>query len=153
MTQPNYVSTDRLFAAIATTSVLAAAVTGFWLLGSPAQQRLISLDEERIQALSTIAGAIHSEMITAEGEPEKTLPGDLPEYIADAKNFRDPATNEPYEYQRISDTTYQLCATFDTRFDERQREDIQRFGLPDWTHPEGRHCFEIEKGRYVPNQK
>ncbi|MGB3789320.1 MAG: hypothetical protein WA949_15020 [Phormidesmis sp.] len=153
MTRPNYVLTDRLFTAIATASVLAAAVTGFWLLGSPGQQRLISLDEERVQALSTIAGDIYGEMMTAEGEPPKTLPSELPEYIAGSKNFRDPATNEPYRYQRLSDTTYQLCATFDTRFDEQHRENVRRFGLSDWTHPEGRHCFEIDRGRYVPNQK
>jgi len=144
-----HTSTDKAFVVISAAAVFSAMFAGFWMLGFPSQQRLISLDEKRVQNLSIIADDLRKATVTATGESAKPLPKQLPESISSAPYFTDPSTGAPYEYNRLSDTTYELCATFDTRSD-RQFNDAQRLGVSSWRHPSGRHCFQLSKGRIDP---
>ncbi|MGC1308927.1 MAG: hypothetical protein WA885_17000 [Phormidesmis sp.] len=150
MSQANHVSTDRAFVAISFVCVIAAVVAGFWLLGSPGRQRLLSLDQERVQDLSAIASDLQRATTNATGESTEPLPEQLPEYTLATEYARDPVTDEPYEYNRLSNTEYELCATFATAYDAQER-DARRFIQPNWMHPAGRHCFELERGRLEPN--
>jgi hypothetical protein len=143
---------DRNFTAISTAAVVAAIVAGFWLLGSPGKQRLLALDSQRVQDLSSMVSEINADLspITPTGAnaPAKALPKELPAHISD--RYKDPDTQQPYSYQRISDQAYQLCANFAMASNSNQQS--QNFPLGDarWQHPAGRHCYEFEKLAYQP---
>ncbi len=135
---------DKNFTIISTAAVLAAIVAGFWLLGSPGKQRLLSLDAQRVQDISAIASQLNTELSPLNGsEKAKPLPEQLPERIRD--QFKDPETQEPYTYKRISDKAYQLCATFALAIDKEQQPQNFPMGDARWQHPEGTHCYEFDK--------
>ncbi len=156
MTYRQHQKTDRTFVAVSTAAVLIAIVAGFLLLGSPGQQRLLSLDSERVNDLSQIA----SNLAFAVENPGKVtpapqLPESLPDSVTSRDDLRDPLTNEPYEYRRLSDSAYELCATFAT--DSTQPDKTSQFSntqwphpAGQWPHPAGRHCFEFAKSASQP---
>jgi hypothetical protein len=142
---------DKNFTLISTAAVLAAIVAGFWLLGSPGKQRLISLDSQRVQDLSSIASQMNSDLTPInEAAPAKPLPEQLPERISD--QFKDPETQVPYSYRRINDNAYELCATFALASDEKNvnTQVIQPLGDVRWKHPAGLHCYEFDKLGFQP---
>ncbi|MGF1570844.1 MAG: hypothetical protein ACFCVD_22675 [Nodosilinea sp.] len=136
-------SFDQAFAAAATVAVVTGLVAGFWVLGTPGRQRSVAADRQRLQDLGAIAQTLHQDFIA---QPDAyTLPAAL-----DAADLgTDPLTNQPYEFQRLSDQTFALCAQFDT--------DSSTYPLGNrpldsqaqrWQHPQGRHCFEFEVSEY-----
>lgn len=149
-------SADRIYAIASTLAVIAGIFGGFWLLGSPNKQRLINLDQERVQNLRTIAREIRNE--TSGSGPESDYDEPLPEQLSDNIRNRgyaqDPVTGEVYEYNRLSDDAYELCATFATSTEseaEARRAQGYRYNSSDnWLHPEGRHCYEIERNATEP---
>ena len=132
-------STDRVFLAMSSLSVLAAVVAGFWLLGSPNKQRLLALDEERIADLSQIARVLVDYVGNQDASPQP-LPETLPDSIQQAPDLIDPQTGEPYEYRRLSDTVYELCANFAYDSQTPLAGNLRSSPLQ-WAHPAGRHCF------------
>lgn len=128
-------STDKVFALVSLGAVVVAVVAGFWLLGSPGKQRLIALDRERISVLQTI----HNDLSYGDGVSET-----LPEPMTIDERYLDPVSGEPFEYRRVDADTYELCATFATNSaDDKTNRRRQRWDTQDWSHPEGRHCFEL----------
>jgi hypothetical protein len=140
-------STDQAFVAISLVSVLAAIVTGFWLLGSPGQQRLISLDNKRLEDLSGIASAISNQNINVGEGEARPLPETLPTTLPTSSSLTDPVSNQPYEYRRLTDSTYELCATFATA---SSGQDDRSWLAQSWPHPAGRHCFKLDKSGTQP---
>jgi hypothetical protein len=140
-------STDQAFVAISIVSVLAAIATGFWLLGSPGQQRQISLDNKRLEDLSSIASAISGQYTTPGSDQAKPLPENLPAVLPAPGSLTDPVSNQPYEYRRLTDSTYELCATFAT---DSSEQDDSMWLAQSWPHPAGRHCFKLEKAGTQP---
>ncbi|MBE9140088.1 hypothetical protein IQ254_23310 [Nodosilinea sp. LEGE 07088] len=133
-------SFDRAFAGVATAAVIAAIAAGFWVLGTPGRQRDIAADRQRLQDLSLIAQRLNERYAAADDDSFE-----LPETLAAQDSENDPLTNQPYEYQKLGDRTFELCAMFDTdsstyRLGNRQpNADQER-----WQHPVGRHCFEFD---------
>jgi hypothetical protein len=116
-------------------AVAAAVVAGLVVAGSPAEQRRLRLDEQRITALQELARR-------AEGrwEAERRLP-DTAEQLVDGQRLTrlptDPTTGEPYEYRVTWARQFEVCATFD------------RASRPDlagdfWFHEAGRRCFAFD---------
>ncbi len=136
-------SFDRAFAAVATAAVIAAIAAGFWVLGTPGRQREVAADRQRLQDISTIAQRLHERYLGTNSN--QALPTSL-----EAEDMRnDPLTNQPYEYKRLSDRTYELCATFDT--DSSTQRLSNQNPTPEaqrWQHPEGRHCFEFDVNEF-----
>ncbi|MBD1874864.1 hypothetical protein H6F75_15360 [Nodosilinea sp. FACHB-131] len=136
---------DRAFAAVATAAVGLAIVAGFWVLGTPGRQREIAADRQRLQDVAAIAQRLHEQYLADDDSFE------LPATLNAIELRNDPLTNQPYEYERLGDRDFNLCATFDTdssthRFsDQNSNPDAER-----WQHPEGRHCFEFDVAEY-PN--
>ena len=60
-----------------------------------------------------------------------------------AVSASDPGTGAPYEYARIDDATYEVCATFHQSATLREPRSDADF----WTHGEGRQCFRREARR------
>lgn len=132
-------SLDQAFALVATVAVGLGIVGGFWVLGTPGRQRSIAADRQRLQDLGAMAQNLHQNYLN------QTDTYQLPPSLPTAESRVDPLTQQPYEYERLGDRTFQLCATFDT--DSSTYRLSQRFPDPDrqrWEHPQGRHCFEFD---------
>jgi hypothetical protein len=133
-------SVDRAFSLISLAAVLTAVVAGFWMLGSPGKQRLMSFDATRIQDLSSLSSSLGSELVPfGDASKAKAPPAQLPGSLTE--QYRDPETNQPYEYRKLTDETYELCATFALSYDENTRNNA--YGNEAWKHPAGRHCFVV----------
>lgn len=134
---------DRAFAAVATVAVGLAIAAGFWVLGTPGRQREIAADRQRLQDVAAIAQRLHDQYLSDSDSFE--LPANL-----DAIDLRnDPLTNQPYEYGKLGDRDFEVCATFDT--DSSTHRLNNQESNPDaerWQHPEGRHCFEFDVTEY-----
>lgn len=129
---------NQISATLATVAIAVAIAFGFWVLGTPQRQRLQAADEQRVEDLHAIALNLHwNARSTLNRGQAVELPASLPPDI----RRTDPITEQPYEYQRLDDTTYELCAEFATNSaaDPLQRQDENEF----WLHPSGEHCFEF----------
>lgn len=135
---------------LATALVVALVVAGLFAVGSPATARKLRADEERSNRITQLHFVLASQV-----RSEGTLPETLAEvdeeairragYGFDAR--KDPESDETFEYRKLSDRTYEVCATFHLSSDDRRTEDFG--GYPEEiSHRAGRNCFE----RTVTNQ-
>src|SRR3989338_1360042 len=134
--------------------ILASIIWGFSVLGSPRTQRLYKYDEQKVNDLSNINNQIIN-YYTNKG----ILPNTLEEmakgnyYIAQV----DPQTEKPYEYEKISNTEYNLCAEFNKASDDKNTSDPYRglysYNSLSWTHPADEYCFKqtVNPNPYNPN--
>ena len=135
-------SRDLLFAAGAIVAVVLVVATGFYHMGPREKQRAVQADTRRVEDLRSIA-----QQIGYRQTPR------LPETLADlapsrAARLKDPLTNAPYEYRPRSGTAYELCATFATDSAAGEEGLGQR---PDfWSHPKGRHCYQLDASQARP---
>jgi len=126
-------SGQGLLLAIVSAVVLVAVVTGFLVLGTPGDARKETFDQKRIDDLSNLSNVLVGR-------------DSLPASLDDAQqigywktNGRDPETNEPYGYHRLSARRFELCATFSTAVTAADLEDYRR----GWAHPAGHACFQF----------
>lgn len=122
------------FAAGTIIVVLGSVIAGFAVMGSPATQRALRIDSERVSDLQNIQNQI-SYYYQQKG-------GNLPATLSDLNNAlqgyavpKDPATGKPYDYQVLGPLKFQLCATFDR-------------GTPDTAH---RGAYTGSAGYYPPS--
>ncbi|MEM1056433.1 MAG: hypothetical protein AAGI52_13000 [Bacteroidota bacterium] len=114
--------------------VAALIALGLFVVGGPGTARLERLDEERRADLQRIQRALRN------ADP-------LPASLSDASlrlnesDWTDPVAAEPYGYRVLSDSTYELCATFALSSDDLGRP-VARIGRYD----AGRHCFTVDTG-------
>lgn len=139
---------NRAYAAPAWVIAIAAVVWGMVVAGTPMEQRLVRLDERRVNDLRSIENEVYN--IVYEGSDRynggvrptrlpNPLPANLDDVLANGVNshptITDPDTGLPYEYEKDG-SSFTLCATFYTVRDQDQ--DIF------WNHPVGRHCYEFD---------
>lgn len=121
--------------------VTAAIVAGFFVIGGPGEARLERLDRERIEDLRRIEHAVAEVWDRTE-----TLPPSLDSLrTADrllADDLVDPTTAEPYDYRVLSDSTYELCATFERASEETSVPYYDRTAID--SHSAGRQCFTVQ---------
>lgn len=136
MKQANF---DKIFILLSTIGVIIGIVAGFWLLGSPFKQRQLRADEQRLQDLYQIAFKLNEQAIN-NGTVNKTfqLPDSLPE-----TEKTDPITAKPYNYKRLNDTDYKLCAEFATNSKAEPAINDEPPKQKFWQHPAGLHCFQF----------
>jgi len=130
--------------------VLSFVIVGALVVGTPNFAREQQFDQQRVNDLSSLQWAV------AKYWQAKTV---LPERLDEIKtDFQmptlpvDPKTNAPYEYEKRSNLTFALCATFETvtqaveSFRSKTIEPFANGGfLPEennWQHGLGRTCFE-----------
>jgi hypothetical protein len=139
-------SASKVYGAVVAGFVALTIIAGFFIMGSPAEQRERRFDEQRIGHLNELQWQVTSYW-------ERT--GELPASLAAIDNElyytvqSDPETNESYEYEQVSDVSFSLCATFNRPSNERLtrggKYPIHMYGLAgesSWEHDAGRHCFE-----------
>lgn len=148
----------RAFQAVIIAAVVFGVGTGFYLIGSPAHQRAIRLDEQKVSHLQMI----QSQLIYQWWQQKGSLPNGLEELNDPISSFmvpRDPQTNQPYEYRKTGAKSFQLCATFNKPSLESElsgREDSIAYPEPflsNWQHGEGKACFDrtIDESLYPVN--
>jgi len=132
----------RVFALVATLAVIGSIVWGFMIVGSPDTRRHERMDERRLDALQEIQQEIQELVVDPDvpGELRAALPQTLEELATRARMRKvepdDPETGTPYTYRVLTESTYELCATFALARDARR----QVF----WNHPAGEHCFTVD---------
>lgn len=127
----------QLAIGVAVVVVAATVIASFLVLGSPAEQRLLRLDERRVEDLNGLRAHVN-----AYWRANARLPSSLDDAGQGAELYRDPASGEEYGYRVIGERAYELCADFDRPFMPESADLAMRF----WPHPAGRHCFPLEPG-------
>jgi len=132
----------RNIAWIVSVVVLAGIVSGFFIVGTPAEQREKRFDEQRIRNLQNIQNQIINYW-----SKKGILPDSINNLEDEILRFElpvDPETKENYEYMVLGELEFQLCAEFNASTKERfEREIISKDRVPySWEHDAGRVCFE-----------
>ena len=134
-----------------------AVLGGFFLVGSPKEERLYRFDEQRVFDLQNIQSQIVSYWQRKERLPEnlETLKDPISGYQIPA----DPQTGASYEYQVKGELVFELCAVFNRLGPSSLKSNIiarDPYGFgQNWEHQTGRTCFErtIDKELYQPLEK
>jgi hypothetical protein len=142
--------------------VVLAIVGGFLIVGSPAKQRAIRFDEQRVNDLTTI-----QYQIIDYWQAKGALPAALSDLDDPVSNFtvpNDPETATPYDYSiknSRGSLAFELCATFDLP-SSKEPSDQAIYNSPmipavvggatnaDWDHAAGHACFDrtVDTDRY-----
>lgn len=152
--------TARAVGWIALLVVLVFVFGGFFIIGSPQNQRLYRFDERRISDLQTVQWQVVNFWQQKEKLPQTLL--ELEDPISGFTAPEDPETGSDYRYRIVSDLTFELCAVFNLESrSAAMKETIARpvatpapYGLENanWQHGQGEKCFErtIDPERYPP---
>lgn len=149
--------------------VIAAIVVGFIAVGSPAKQRAIRFDQQRVNDLTNIQW-----QVTNYWQKKQMMPSTLSDLDDSISGFVvpvDPDTYVPYEYSykgltgikgspsSVGGPSFELCATFSA--DSVQVNNIESvpavgkgggIQIDSWSHSAGRVCFNrvIDPALYPP---
>lgn len=126
--------------------VVLTIVAGFFIIGSPQNQRILRVDQQRTSDLQSL----QSQLVYVY-QQKGTLPALLSELNDPLSYFAvpvDPETKTSYEYTKKGPLAFELCATFGA-------EDASNLGSgpravaptpygknDNWQHGAGRQCFE-----------
>ena len=137
----------KILTIIVSVVVLGSIIIGFFVVGTPADQRNRRFDEERIRDLQTLQNQIVNYWTNKE-----TLPTKLTDLENDISGFmvpQDPNNADSYEYNVIDPLTFELCANFATANNNLKAKN--RTGYypvspynnfqQNWNHDAGRTCW------------
>lgn len=130
------VSSLRTTTGVVAVAVVAAAVVyGFTQIGPPRDERERRLDERRVDDLQGLARAVDLHWTRHGGLP--TSLQELSDGAVRELTLNDPERDEHYEYRVETASAFELCGVFGTNVSEPSADVF-------WTHPVGRHCFNLE---------
>lgn len=141
---------ERFFALAASAVVTAAVIAGLVLTGGPGKGRSERMDQTRINNLNTLSGHIESYYRVHDEMPEAVTAFEAePAYAAFTT---DPRSGEPYPYEITSESSFRLCATFETDGPHElypfarvavTLPNNDRQLTPSAAEGPGQHCFEF----------
>ena len=147
----------KYFAYTIITVVTISLIAGFFIVGSPQEERLRRFDERRANDLQQLQSGVINHFLAKDA-----LPKNFAELAASTAIPADPENGMPYEYSVKNKNTFALCATFALPSIPYQGG-APMIGKPfpagasetNWDHEVGRMCFEkqIDKDFYPPPQK
>lgn len=153
----------KLFSYIVIAVVGISIIAGFFVLGTPKEERMRRFDSQRISDLQTIQWQVINYW-QAKGK----LPESLSTLVDETQGVRppiDPETGTAYEYKIIDEEklTFELCANFKTQNSASEAEDVAKSSRSygpygpepvnwNWQHGADRTCFErtIDPDTYKP---
>src|SRR3989344_1299735 len=146
---------NKLFATGALIVVAGMIVWGFSVIGSPRTQRLVKIDNQKVNHLQQIQGRI-IDYWSQKGALPNSLT-DLEDSISGFRAPKDPDTDKTYEYILGEGNSFKLCAEFNRESgnDQYSQPDYY-YGYngksENWQHGKGRHCFDrtIDPELYPP---
>lgn len=137
-------NTPQILAWILSVVVVASIIGGFFIVGSPAEQRARRFDDQRISSLQMLQGEIVNYWSQKEQLPENlnALQDSISGFIAPL----DPETNVSYEYIVKGELSFDICANFTSASNDFSNP--EKISSPydsyqqNWSHKVGRTCFE-----------
>lgn len=121
---------------ILTIIIIAVSIIGsLFIIDSPQIANLKKADQQRANDLSRLGNMIN--IYYQEND-------ELPENLTTARfsQFKDPKTEESYDYTIISEEKYELCADFSLAVEEDNNDKYYYDGNQDWYyHDAGHQCF------------
>ncbi len=144
----------KILAIILSVVVLASVAAGFYIIGTPFEQRDRRFDEQRVQNLQTIQGQIIN-YYSLKG----MLPVELTALNDSINGFvvpTDPINGQKYEYNVLAKYKFELCSTFDSVDQNQKGFNSPQYAMPydsfnqNWYHGAQRTCFirEIDPQLY-----
>lgn len=115
---------------------------GFYINGSPAENRLYRQDEQRLREVNSLSSEIMRFHRRNKKAPE-TLAALLEDCARRSRNFcRNIKKLDPGEFEYIpeDDGTYQICSVFNHASQEPRGR--SGYSVPSRTHNAGRNCFD-----------
>ena len=143
--------------------MLIAIIGGFFLVGSPKEERARKFDDQRVQHLQLIQSEIINFWIKKAALP-KTL-GELDDPIRGIAIPKDPESGAEYVYEIKDKENFKLCATFNLPSLDQMSANAPKRAIPavypleniyygneNWAHNSGQTCFDrkIDKDLYKP---
>lgn len=140
---------SKLLAGLVSAVILISIIGGFFIIGSPATQRMRRFDEQRAADLQTLQSQIVSHW-----SYKKVLPANLAALKDTISGFvppKDPQTGAQYEYAVTGALAFKLCSVFNlpasasnSKFSEPYYAPMpaSKFGQDNWGHEKGRACFD-----------
>lgn len=137
-------------AIVSSVVILVAIVAGFFIVGSPKEQRAMRMDEQRVYDLQSIQSAVLDYWIRKDVLPESL--DVLQDPFAGYKAPVDPDTRASYEYTIKGDLEFEICAVFQTDKSAGMNPNGEVYprmyynafsdsSFDVWTHSIGRTCF------------
>ena len=123
--------------------VITAIIGGFFITGSPKNQRKFFYDSERCRIINELSGKI-----SAFYNKNDSLPADLFELTsvnADLNNYKDPVNKNLPDYVPVSDREYKLCMTFYTSNLYKKNREHHTYYYSSIKHPAKYYCVEYKK--------
>lgn len=136
-------------AIIVAVAIVVSIIFGFSLFGSPAHQRDLRFDEQRVGDLQSIQYSVVNYW-----QQKRQLPAKLDELAAlSYGNPKDPDTGTQYEYSVTGDLSFTLCATFKTVLSQEKASGRAGGGAyptmtgvatvpQNWAHEAARTCYD-----------
>ena len=140
VTEKNVVMKVFFFASLALVTI--AFISSWFFVESPVLTRAKRLDQNLINNINNLENAVNSY-----NDKYKKLPNTIDEIknnkdiYLDLKSFNDPETGAPISYKKISETTFEFCASF--RTDNKNvdsKTDTAYYSDPTKTHLAGYQC-------------
>jgi hypothetical protein len=150
----------RLLGVVVSLLALATVVAGFFIVGSPMSVRALRYDEQKVDQLRSIQYQLIDYWRVKQALPEHL--DALKDPLTDTTVPTDPQTHAAYGYEKVSATSFKLCAIFnkpspDTKGRGQYPTDIRYSGPgggadENWQHGVGDVCFErtIDPAKYPP---
>ncbi len=135
----------RAVGIVATAAVVILVVAGLFAAGSPATARKFRIDRDRTERLNNLHASLAAHARENGSLPEtlNDLQPNTPggEFTEEFDPRQDPQSGKLFEYRRISDRQYRVCATFLTSsLDRRDEGYYGPGGSP--SHRAGRNCYD-----------
>ena len=100
----------KYFAYPVSAAVLLAVIAGFFVVGSPQEERVFRFDEQRVYDLQMIQGQLVSFWQTKEKLPQNL--SELSDPISGFVAPKDPESGQDYAYKKTGNLSFKLCANF-----------------------------------------
>ncbi len=126
-------------------------IASFLEVGSPLSKRALAFDQKRMSNFSTASYEIEYYY-----EDNNKLPDKLSDLKREGTEFiLDPETNKPYDYKKVSETSYELCTKFSTDSKEVNAKKKKSNYYEDYDygvkkdHKKGYDCIKYEIDKYL----